>query len=184
MLPWSSVSYARLCRGWLRRLGRCALAVGVMVMVAGCGARPGGAPRRIVLQQTWELEAGEQLAGHLVMAGLGDVSVQLRHRVVRAPFAGQVERAATGVDCVYFSTPEVPAYLFRYCGLSRPRLGDVAAGTVIGRGTQAHFATLRRQPDGTWAIVEPSASVLEKSLNVPQSALQHWQMSRLKRAYV
>lgn len=169
--------------GKLRGLGRYALAVCVLVLVAGCGARPRGAPRQIVLQQTWELEAGEQLAGHLVMAGLGDVSVQLRHRVVRAPFAGQVERATTGVDCVYFSTPEVPAYLFRYCGLSRPRLGDVAAGAVIGRGTQAHFATLRRQPDGTWAIVEPSASVLEKSLSVPQGRGPGWPLGWPALAY-
>lgn len=149
------------------------VAIGLLVSLSGCRQGAASAPRRIVLQQTWELEAGDTLAGHLIVAGLGDISIQLNDHVVRAPFAGRVELAAAGVNCIYFSTPEIPAYLFRYCGIRRPRLGSIRAGAVMGVGDYLHFATLRRLPDGTWAIVEPSGHVLEKSLH----AARPWVLS-------
>ncbi|HEY9762094.1 MAG TPA: hypothetical protein V6D07_06185 [Trichocoleus sp.] len=117
-----------------------------------------------MLQQTWELKPGDEIEGHQVAASLGDVSIALKGNALRAPFMGEVELAASGVRCIYFSTPEIPAYLFRFCGLRRLQLGPVSSGEVIGSGEYVHFATLRRQPDGSWAFVEPSRSVLERAL--------------------
>lgn len=144
----------------------------LLVGLGGCSDLVPVAPRQIVLKQTWEIESGDRVAGQVVTGGLGDISVQLRGIRLRAPFSGQVELASQGFHCIYFSTPEVPAYLFRYCGVRQPRLGPVEAGSVIGRGQIIHFATLRRQPDGAWAIVEPSDRVLEQSLNQPSPALR------------
>ena len=156
-------------------LSRFSLSLGLSLLLmglSGCGSLAPVVPRQIVLKQSWEIESGDRVAGQLVTGSLGDVSVQLQGTRLRAPFAGQVELAAKGFHCVYFSTPEVPAYLFRYCGVRQPRIGKVQAGEAIGRGRQIHFATLRRQPDGAWAIVEPSDRVLEQSLNQPLPALR------------
>ncbi|MGB6014864.1 MAG: hypothetical protein WBG32_09060 [Nodosilinea sp.] len=156
-------------------LGRLAISLGLGLLSAGltsCRNLTPVVPRQIVLKQSWEIEAGDRVAGQLVTGSLGDISIRLRGTRLRAPFAGQVELAAKGFYCIYFSTPEVPAYLFRYCGVRQPRLGLIQAGEVMGHGQQIHFATLRRQPDGSWAIVEPSDRVLEQSLNQPPPALR------------
>lgn len=134
----------------------------------GCQQFPTGPTRKIVVQQSWELNAGDLVSGHLIVGGLGDITVDLHHSPLRAPFEGEVELAADGPQCIYFSTPDIPAYLFRYCGVKGPKTGTLAPGEVMGRGQQIHFATLRRQPDGTWAIVEPSNQVLEKTLRSPR----------------
>lgn len=147
---------------WLS--GLTALLLGVLPVLSGCRSSSTTAPREVSIQQAWELEPGDVVAGYMVTASLGDISIQLNGDAVRAPFSGEVELAANAAECIYFSTPEVPAYLFRFCGLKRPRLGPIPLGNVIGTGRMVHFATLRRQPDGTWAIVEPSNSVLERAL--------------------
>lgn len=132
--------------------------------ITGCsGGQSSPPPRYISLQQTWELQPGDSIAGHLVSASLGDVSIELDGAAVRAPFDGEVEPAAQA-HCVFFSSPEVPAYLFRLCGIDHPQVGRLKLGQVIGRGDYLHFATLRRQPEGTWAIVEPSSNILERAL--------------------
>ncbi|MBE9110235.1 hypothetical protein IQ273_12515 [Nodosilinea sp. LEGE 07298] len=156
-------------------MGKLAISLGSGLLLASltsCRNLAPVVPRQIVLKQSWEIESGDRVAGQLVTGSLGDISVRLRGTRLRAPFAGQVELAAKGFHCIYFSTPEVPAYLFRYCGVRQPRLGMVQAGEVMGHGRQIHFATLRRQPDGAWAIVEPSDRVLEQSLNQPPPALR------------
>jgi hypothetical protein len=134
------------------------------VALAGCRSSAIATPRQIMVQQTWELETGQQIAGFRVVASLGDISIDTQGHRIYAPFAGEVELAAPGEDCIFFSSPEVPAYLFRYCGLRRPRLGTISLGRAMGSARVLHFSTLRRQPDGTWAIVEPSRHVLERSL--------------------
>ena len=158
----------RQCLRWLTSQGGRWLRISALILplaaVLGCRPTPSAPPRKIVLQQSWELEPGEVIEGYLVAASLGDISVYLKGDTLRAPFAGNVERAAAGVNCVYFSTPEVPAYLFRFCGLRRPYVGAVEAGQAIGAAEYVHFATMRQQPDGTWAIVEPSSHVLERAL--------------------
>ncbi len=119
-------------------------------------------PRQVKIQQTWELEPGQRIADYRIIGGLGDVSLALGGGSVRAPFAGEVypyqER------CVLFSSPEVPAYMFRFCGLRRVAFGEIRQGGTIGRARSLHFATLRKQPDGSWAIVEPARDILEKIL--------------------
>lgn len=118
--------------------------------------------RQLHLQQQWELQPGERIADYKVAGGLGDVSIALKGGVVRAPFDGEVEPLSQ--DCVLFSSPEVPAYLFRLCGLNRPNFGELDQGKSIGSAEYLQFAALRKQPDGTWAMVEPSREILERSL--------------------
>jgi hypothetical protein len=143
--------------------------VGCFAVVAGVilgkywWSRPAPPPHRPVqVQQQWEIQPGQRVADYLITGGLGDVSIALQGGTVRAPFKGEVEPHNS--DCVIFSSPEVPAYLFRLCGLNRPRLGHVKIGQAIGSAEQLQFATLRKQPDGTWAMVEPSQEILERSL--------------------
>jgi hypothetical protein len=114
------------------------------------------------LYQNWQLQPGDKIAGYLVVAGLGDLSIDLNGKSVYAPFDGQTQRDQR--NCLIFSSPEVPAYLFRLCGISHPRLGRCNQGDSLGTAAVFHFATLRKQPDGTWAIVEPSKSVMERIL--------------------
>lgn len=156
--------------GIARRLLAFSLSLSCLTVITGCSSRPlSPPPRNISLQQTWELQPGDSIAGHLVSASLGDVSIDLDGSWVHAPFDGEVEPAAQA-HCVFFSSPEVPAYLFRLCGISHPRLGHLKLGQVIGKGDYLHFATLRRQPEGTWTIVEPSSNILERALQPhPQS---------------
>jgi hypothetical protein len=114
------------------------------------------------VQQTWSLQPGQQIAGYQIRGGLGDVSIDMDGRDVHAPFDGQVQPHQD--QCVVFSSAEVPAYLLRMCGLQSPQLGDVQQGDVIGTAELLNFAALRRQPDGTWALIEPSTSLIERSL--------------------
>ena len=114
------------------------------------------------LYQKWQLQPGDKVAGFPVVSGLGDVSIELNGKSVYAPFEGKAQKDQR--NCLIFSSPDVPAYLFRLCGISNPRLGDSNQGDALGSGTVLHFATLRKQPDGTWAIVEPSKPMIERIL--------------------
>lgn len=120
--------------------------------------------RNITLQQQWSLNPGDEIAGNLVAGSLGDISLYLENRAIKAPFDGDLERSAVD-ECTLYSTPEIPAYLFRLCGLEKVAYGSIKEGKTIGRGDYMSFATLRRQPDGTWIIVEPARGVLEKALD-------------------
>ncbi len=144
--------------------GRLGFLLALTLGFGGCQGATPPAPRQVKVQQSWELQPGSMVAGFRIAASLGDISIDMAGSPVRAPFGGEVELAAISPDCVFFSSAEVPAYLFRYCGLRRPQLGAVKPGQPIGSAEVLHFATLRRQPDGTWAIVEPSSNVLERSL--------------------
>ena len=167
-----SLRYGQWSRGW--RFGLAFLIAGLAsLVVTGCSSTSRVSPRYVVIQQAWELEIGDFVAGYQVTGSLGDISIHLKGHAVRAPFAGEIEPAEIATSCVYFSTPEVPAYLFRLCGLRHPRLGPILPGNVIGSGEFLHFATLRRQPDGSWAIVEPSSNVLERALRSPARPSLH-----------
>jgi hypothetical protein len=140
----------------------------MIVLCASCSILPTSAPepvRTIQLQQEWQLQPGDQIGEYQIAAGLGDISIELGGRKVYAPFDGRVQPNVR--DCVLFSSPDVPAYLFRICGLHQPRFGTVEEGDAIGSGQYLHFATLRKLPEGTWTIVEPSRSILEKLLSSP-----------------
>ncbi len=132
----------------------------------GCTSPPkGDPPLSIKLYQTWQLQPGDTIGDRSVVGGLGDISVALDGHNVYAPFDGRTQLDKR--RCLFFSSPDVPAYLFRLCGLSDPRLGSVSQGDAIGSGQLLQFAALRKQPNGTWAIVEPAKSILERTLKKP-----------------
>ncbi|MEO1591166.1 MAG: hypothetical protein AAFU71_07740 [Cyanobacteria bacterium J06632_22] len=122
--------------------------------------RPEPTVRRIQVQQNWALQTGSQVAGYSVSGGLGDITLNLSGATVHMPFDGEVEPTAEG--CVLLSGAEFPAYLFRLCGLRRVRLGPQRQHRPIGRANQLVFAALRKQPDGTWVMVEPSVQLIEQ----------------------
>lgn len=139
-------------------LGRGLLLSLTLGFLAGCGAAT-PARRTLNLHQSWSLPMGAEIAGYPVSSSLGDISLNLDGAAVRMPFNGTVE--PTEMDCVLVSSDDVPAYLFRLCGLSRPKFGPRHQGQAIGRAKHLIFAMLRREPDGTWAMVEPSPQFIE-----------------------
>ncbi|MBD2089086.1 hypothetical protein H6F67_04360 [Microcoleus sp. FACHB-1515] len=140
---------------------------GIGLLLASCTATAKVEPRAIQIQQAWQLQPGDTIGGHRVIAGLGDVSIELNGDWVYAPFDGRVQPAQAEDECVMFSSPQIPAYLVRLCGLSRPQLGEVRQGEAIGSAQNLGFATLRRLPDGKWAMVEPSNQLIEQTLRKP-----------------
>lgn len=139
------------------------LALGLAsVLIGGCG-RSTPALRTLNLHQSWSLPMGAEIAGYPVSSSLGDIGLNLNGAAVRMPFNGTVE--PTAMDCVLVSSDDVPAYLFRLCGLSRTKLGSRQRGQAIGRAEHLIFAMLRREPDGTWAMVEPSVTFIEQLLS-------------------
>lgn len=131
-------------------------------LMASCN-RSIPAPRLLNLHQSWSLPIGADVAGYQVSSSLGDISLNLEGDAVRMPFNGTVE--PTEMNCVLVSSDDVPAYLFRLCGLSRIKFGTRQQGQTIGRANHLIFAMLRREPDGTWAMVEPSARFIEQLLS-------------------
>ncbi len=111
--------------------------------------------------QNW-LQPGDAIAGYAIASGLGDISIRLKGNSVYAPYEGETHLDKRG--CLYFETDNIPAYLFRFCGLESHTLGKVQAKQAIAKGELLQFAALRRQPDGTWAIVEPDKTFIERTL--------------------
>ena len=148
----------------ISRLG----SLGLLFLLVSCGwAERKTTPRHLQFYQNWQLQTGGQVAGYQITHGLGDVGLDLQGNAIYAPYSGQIQ--AHTRECVLFSTAQLPAYLFRLCGLHRPRLGAIGAGQRMGAVKQLQFAALRKQPDGTWAFVEPSADLLERILKQPSS---------------
>lgn len=137
--------------------------VGILLLSLGCAKVPSYESRlNIKLYQSWELQPGDTIADRKVLGGLGDISIALDGNPVYAPFDGRTQLDSH--RCLIFSSPDVPAYLFRLCGLKEPHLGDVNQGDTIGSGNLLLFAALRKQANGTWAIVEPAKTILERML--------------------
>lgn len=156
--------YGSILRFLMRSLVLAACTIGL----TSCGTRDRApAPREFKIQQNWQFQPGAEIAGHTVQGGLGDISINLDGKKVYAPFAGQVQPHQG--DCVIFTSPQVPAYLMRLCGVDRPKFGAVRQGEAIASSQTLTFAVLRKQPDGTWAIVEPADSLLERVL-IPSKA--------------
>ncbi|NJL85000.1 MAG: hypothetical protein HC886_01925 [Leptolyngbyaceae cyanobacterium SM1_1_3] len=139
--------------------------VGGLLLIAGCGRLATPPARQVSIHQNWALQPGSEVAGYHVSGGLGDISIELKGKAARAPFNGKVQPSTA--ECVMFSSPEVPAYLFRFCGLHNIQLGEIEAGHKIGSGETLQFAALRKQPDGTWALVEPAVDILERTVSTP-----------------
>jgi hypothetical protein len=148
--------------------GRWSGGLALALLLGACsGAGPAPAPRTVTLHQQWALQPGDRLGGYSVQSGLGDITVDLEGGRVYMPFEGLVQPGEGESPCVIVSSPEVPAYLFRLCGLRQVHLGDRPQGEAIGSGHTVAFATLRRQADGTWAMVEPAKELLEQFLDRP-----------------
>ncbi|WP_339384479.1 hypothetical protein [Oscillatoria sp. FACHB-1407] len=140
------------------------LALCPLLLLLGCTTTPSVPEMTIQLEQQWVLQPGDQVAGRRIRGGLGDISVEVAGDPVYAPYDGRVRPASHNADCVFYSSPELPAYLFRWCGLQNPRLGNVQQGDQVAIAQTLEFATLRKQPSGRWAMVEPSISMLERTL--------------------
>jgi hypothetical protein len=137
--------------------------------IVGCSGPPAEtAARNVNLYQEWDLQPGDNLAGYQVQSGLGDIAIDLRGKQMYMPFDGEVQPEAGKEDlCIMLSSPEVPAYLFRLCGIKQPKLGMRRQGDAIGSGNVVAFSAMRRQADGTWAMVEPAKEMLAQFLNKP-----------------
>lgn len=150
---------------WLKQ-GLWPLGLTCLALAAGCsGQSQAVAPRNLTYYQEWAMQPGDSLAGYLIQSGLGDVSVRLDGDSLFMPFDGKVQPQAEKENlCIILSSPDVPAYLFRLCGVRQPHLGERRQGETIGTGEVVAFATLRRQADGTWAMVEPAKELIEQFL--------------------
>jgi hypothetical protein len=152
---------------------------GLIPLITSCGHTPPPPQIKVQVFQDWQLKPGDRLAGYAVTGGLGDISIDVQGQAIYAPFKGETQRDAQG--CLFYSSPEVPSYLFRLCGvtgrawlgldippLNQLHLGAVKAGETLGYATTLQFATLRKQTNGKWAIVEPDKSLIETLLKPPQ----------------
>lgn len=137
--------------------------IAILMVLPGCRRMAELPTRTIAIQQNWQLQPGATVAGLQVQGGIGDVSIALSGGKVYAPFTGQVQPGTH--ECLLFSSPEVPAYLLRFCGLRQLASGRVQQGEAIAWGKTLQVAALRKQPDGQWAMVEPSVNILERSLH-------------------
>lgn len=133
----------------------------LLTLLAACqsGSTP---PRNITIQQTWKLQVGNQVGHYRISSGLGDITLELDGDPVHMPFDGKLQ--PVNDHCIALTSPEVPAYLFRLCGINRPTLGQRPQGHAIGRAQQLVFATFRKEPDGTWALIEPATELIEQFL--------------------
>jgi hypothetical protein len=152
----------------------------LLLLVGGCSTSPTPDQKiEVNVAQNWQLQAGSTIAAadasYPVTSGLGDIAIQLSdgipnpwqigYRSVHAPFAGEVRIDPR--QCLFYITAEIPAYAFRLCGLTPAKLGKIVAGQPIGHGRSLQFATLRKQPNGKWAIVEPDQTFIKKLLKAP-----------------
>lgn len=116
----------------------------------------------IQLYQKWELQRGDRIHDQPVVSALGDLAIEMNGKPTYAPMNGEAKRDQTG--CVLFAGTELPGYLFRFCGLSAPKIGALRKGQTIGTADLLVFATFLKQPNGTWAFVEPSKAMVEQTL--------------------
>lgn len=143
---------------WFRFWGRI---VGITAFALLTGCQRGEVPlRNLQVHQDWALQVGSQVAGYPISSGLGDITLDLDGDEIQMPFNGEIQ--PTQGDCVLLSSAEVPAYLFRLCGVQQAKLGLRSQDQPIGKADHLVFATLRKQPNGTWVLVEPSTEFIER----------------------
>jgi hypothetical protein len=148
---------------WCARAGLCLFSI---LLLKGCAQPSTDKTTRfevnLAKNQNWQLQPGDAIAGYSISGGLGDISIVLKGNSIYAPYDGETHLDKRG--CLYFETPDIPAYLFRFCGLHAHKIGKVSAKQAIAKGEILQFAALRRQADGTWAIVEPDKTLIERTL--------------------
>ncbi len=128
------------------------------------------------LRRTLGVQSGEQIANRRVVAGLGDLSLESTGEVyaptnghVEANFAliseGTMTRGAN--DCVLFTSPQLPTYMSRLCGLKKRNVGSIQQNKAIGETNgYLHVAllSLRRNEDRSlkWMYVSPSPDFVKR----------------------
>ncbi len=140
-----------------------ALLAVLLLAATGCSRNSSDSVRTVPIQQNWELQLGKTVGEHRIAGGLGDISIEMGDDRLYAPFDGKLQPNDVE-QCYIFSSPQLPAYLFRLCGLKAAQVGAMQQGDTLGSADYLQFATLRRQPDGKWAIVEPASDILERIL--------------------
>ncbi|WP_430687942.1 hypothetical protein [Leptolyngbya sp. AN03gr2] len=121
-----------------------------------------GKPVDIKIYQKWEIQRGAQINDYTVVSGLGELAIATQGAAIYAPMTGEARIDQT--SCILFFGAEVPGYLFRLCGLKAPQPGQRRQGQPLGNADLLVFATFRKQSDGTWAFVEPSPAIVERTL--------------------
>lgn len=132
--------------------------------------------KQIEIKKVWKIQVGEFIAGHRVIGGLGDISLEYEGSV-KAPVAGVVDSEFVLVtdsdliagtrDCVIFSSPQLPAYLLNICGLTERYLGPVDDDSPIGKTDGSlHLSLLSFRKDASqtskWIYVSPSSKLIEQ----------------------
>lgn len=137
----------------------------------GGSATPGASLERLAglnVKQQWDLNPGETIAGFRVSGGLGDVAIETPK--IKLSYAGVVVKSEISQSCYHFATPQVPGYVTRLCGVHDP-MGqphrDAWPGETWNTTETLNIALLREQPNGSWAIVEPSQDWLSLFLSEP-----------------
>jgi hypothetical protein len=131
--------------------------------------------REIEVQQTWGMPAGVQIGKYRIASGLGDISLEMEGTSF-APIDGWNEGDFVLIsqgnlqrnqdDCTIFSSPQMPAYLLKLCGLKHKNTGRIEQGKPLGKTDgYLHISLLSyRKADrgrATWVYVSPSAQLLE-----------------------
>lgn len=119
-------------------------------------------PMSLQIYQKWELQRGNRINNQTIVSALGELAIDLDRKPIYASMSGETKLDQSG--CVLFAGTELPAYLFRFCGISSPKLGVLRKGQPIGTAHLLVFATFLKQNNGTWAFVEPSKTMLEQIL--------------------
>lgn len=142
---------------------RAGFVVLVLALLSSCTSLSPSKPMipDLPLYQKWK-QPGDEIGSYKIAGGLGDTSIALNGASVYAPAEGDAYLDKRG--CVYFARADTPAYLLRFCSLQSPKLGHLQAGQPLGRAEILQFATLLKQPDDKWALVEPDKSLLEQIL--------------------
>lgn len=132
--------------------------------------------KQIEIKRVWQIQAGEYISGHRVIGGLGDISLEYDGSV-KAPVAGVVDSEFVLVsdsdliagtrDCVIFSSPQIPAYLLKICGLTERNIGPVDYDSPIGKADGSlHLSLLSFRKDANqtsnWIYVSPSSKLIEQ----------------------
>lgn len=120
-------------------------------------------PMVIQIYQKWELQRGDRIHNQPIVSALGELAIDISGKSIYAPMSGEANLDRTG--CVLFAGTDLPAYLFRFCGIKTPKLGVLRKGQTIGNANLLVFATFQKQQNGTWAFVEPSKTIVEQTLN-------------------
>lgn len=135
-------------------------------------------PQEVVVQRDWQIQAGDTIGGHPVVASLGDLSIRMQG-VVHAPESGTlfddvvwiVDNSTHSLPegCAVFVSPQLPTYLSRLCGLRTVTSETVQSGQAIAQVQgMLHFSllTLRHNSDQDlgWQYVAPSPGFLSQFL--------------------